>query len=83
MTCFTIQAATGPGVCVDPREQFTWGHSAVSPPVRAEPAGGLLQNPRGGSCSPWSLSTALGTWAACECVRAGGMEDTVAVKGVF
>ena len=33
--------------------------------------------------SPWSLSTALGTQAACECVRAGGVEDAVAVKGVF
>ena len=49
----------------------------------AEPAGGLPQTPLGGSCSPWSLSTALGTWAACECVRAGGMEDAVAMKGVF
>ena len=52
-------------------------------PVLAEPAGGLLQSPLGGSCSPWPLSAALGTWAGCECVRAGGMEDAVAVKGVF
>ena len=66
-----------------PRGQSTWGHSAVSRPVLAEPAGGLLQTPLGGSCSPWSLSAALGTQAACECVRAGGMEDVVAEKGVF
>ena len=66
-----------------PREQFTWGHSAVSPPVRAEPAEGLLQNPLGGPCSLWPLSAALGTWAGCKCVRAGGMEDAVAEKGVF
>ena len=66
-----------------PRGQSTWGHSAGSPPVLAEPAGGLLQTPRGGLCSPWSVSADLGTQAACECVRAGGMEDTVAVKGVF
>ena len=66
-----------------PRVQSTWGHSAGSPPVLTEPAGGLLQTPLGGSCSPWSLSTALGTQAACKCVRAGGMEDAVAVKGVF
>ena len=66
-----------------PRGQSTWGHSAVSHPVLAEPAGGLLQNHLGGSCSPWSLSAALGTRAACECVRAGGMEDAAAVKGVF
>ena len=66
-----------------PRGQSTWGHSAVSPPVLAEPAGGLLQAPLGGSCSPWSLSAALGTRAGCECVRAGGMEDAVSVKGVF
>ena len=66
-----------------PRGQSTWGHSAVSPPVLAEPAGDLLQTPLGGLCSPWSFSAALGTWAACECVRAGGKEDAVAVKGVF
>ena len=66
-----------------PRGQSTWGHSAVSPPVLAEQAGGLLQTPLGGSCSPWSLSAALGTRAGCECVRAGGMEDAVAVKGMF
>ena len=52
-------------------------------PVLAEPSGGLLQTPLGGSCSPWSLSAALGTWVGCECVRAEGMEDAVAVKGVF
>ena len=61
----------------------TWGHSAVSPPVLAEPAGGLLQTPLGGSCFLWSLSAALGTQAACEYVRAGGVEDAFAVKGVF
>ena len=33
--------------------------------------------------SPWSLSAALGTQAACECVRAGGVEDAVAVKGML
>ena len=66
-----------------PMRQSIWGHSAVSPPVLAEPAGDLLQNLRGGSCSPWSLSAALGTWVACECVRARGMEDAVAEKGVF
>ena len=65
-----------------PRGQSTWGHSAVSPPVLAEPAGDLLQTPLGGLCSPWSLSAALGTWAACECVRAGRVEDAGAVKGV-
>ena len=65
-----------------PRGQSTWGHSAVSPPVLAEPAGGLLQTPLGGSCSLWSLSAALGTRAACECVRAGRVEDAGAVKGV-
>ena len=41
-----------------PRVQSTWGHSAVSPPVLAEPAGGLLQTSLCGSCSPWSLSAA-------------------------
>ena len=66
-----------------PRGQFTRVHSAVSPPVLAEPAGGLLQNHLGGSCSPWSFSAALGTQVACECVRAGGMEDAVAKKRVF
>ena len=65
-----------------PRGQSTWGHSAVSRPVLAEPAGGLLQTSLGSSCSPWSLSAALGTRAACECVRAGGMEDAGAVKGM-
>ena len=58
-----------------PRVQSTWGHSAGSLPVLTEPAGGLLQTPLGGSCS--------GTQVACKCVRAGGMEDAVAVKGVF
>ena len=66
-----------------PVRQSTWGHSGVSPPVLAEPAGGLLQTPLGGSCSPWSLNDALGTWEACEHVRAGGIEDAVAEKGVF
>ena len=65
-----------------PRGQSTWGQYC-QPPVLAEPAGGLLQAPLGGSCSPWSLSAALGAWAVCECVRAGGMEDAAAVKGVF
>ena len=59
------------------------GTQCRQPPVLAEPAGGLLQTPLGGSCSPWSLSAALGTWAACECLRAGGMEDVVAEKEVF
>ena len=66
-----------------PRGQFTRVHSAVSPPVLAEPGGGLLQIPLGGSCSPWPLSTALGTPEACEYVRARGMEDAVAKKRVF
>ena len=66
-----------------PVRQSTWGHSAVIPLVRAEPAGGLLQTPLGGLCFPWSLSADLGTQAACERVRAGGMEDAVAIKGVF
>ena len=70
----------GPG---DFGDSLTWGQNAVSSPVLAEPAGGLLQTPLGGSCSPWPLGAAVGTQAACECVRAGGMEDAVAVKGVF
>ena len=65
-----------------PRGQSTWGHSAVSRPVLAERAGGLMQTPLGGSCSPWSLSAALGTRAAWECVRAGRVEDAGAVKGM-
>ena len=64
-------------------EMVHLGTQCRQPPVLAEPAGGLLQTPLGGSCSPWSLSTALGARVACECVRAGGMEDAVAVKGVF
>ena len=63
--------------------QFNTGHSTVSLAVLAEPTGGLLQTPLGASCSPWSLSAVLGTRAACECVKAGGMEDAVAEKGVF
>ena len=68
----------------DPPEDSPPGDTVPSaPPVLAETAGGLLQAPLGGSCSPWSLSAALGTQAVCECVRAGGMEDAAAVKGVF
>ena len=68
----------------DPPEDSPPGDTVPSaPPVLAEPAGGLLQTPRGGLCSPWSVSADLGTQAACECVRAGRMEDAVAVKGVF
>ena len=63
-------------------EMVHLGTQCRQPPVLAEPAGGLLQTPLGGLCSPWSLSTALGTRVACESVRAGGMEDAVAVKGV-
>ena len=65
-----------------PGGQSTWEHSAVSPLVLAEPAGGLLQTLLGGLCSLWSLSATLGTRAACECVRAGQVEDAGAVKGV-
>ena len=66
-----------------PRETVPpWGHSAISPSVLAEPAQCLLQTHLGGLCSQWSLSAAIGTWVACECVRAGGMEDAGAVKGV-
>ena len=65
-----------------PSETVHLGTQCHQPPVLAEPSGGLLQTPLGGSCSPWSLSAALGTRVACECVRAGGMEDAVAVKGV-
>ena len=67
----------------DPPEDSSPGDTVLQPPILAEPAGGLLQTPLGGSCSPWSLGAAVGTQAACECVRAGGMEDAVAVKGVF
>ena len=75
----------------DPEDRGSRPHSETvhlgtqcrQPPVLAEPAGGLLQNPLGGSCSPWSLGAALGTQAACECMRTRGMEDAVAVKGVF
>lgn len=66
-----------------PVRQFHLGTQCRKAPVLAEPAGGLLQTPLGGSCSPWSLSAALRTRAACECVRAGGMEEAAAVKGVF
>ena len=66
-----------------PREAVPpWGHSAISPHILAEPGQGLLQTHLGGSCSQWFLSAAVGTWVACECVRAGGMEDAGAVKGV-
>ena len=66
-----------------PRETVpTWGHSAISPSILAEPTQGLLQTHLGGSCSQWSLSAPIGTWVACECVRAEGMEDAGAVKGV-
>ena len=67
----------------DPPEASPPGDTVPSAPVLAERAGGLLQTPLGGSYSPWSLSIALGTRVAYECVRAGGMEDAVAVKGVF
>ena len=56
------------------------GTQCRQPPVLAEPAGGLLQTPLGGSWSPWSLSAALGTRAGCVCERAGGMEDAAAVE---
>ena len=66
-----------------PRETVpTWGHSAISPSILAEPTQGLLQTHLGGLCSQWSLSSAIGTWVACECVKAEGMEDAGAVKGV-
>ena len=58
------------------------GTQCRQPPVLAEPTGGLLQTPLCGSCSRWSFSAALGTRAACECVRAGRVEDAGAVKGV-
>ena len=66
-----------------PSETVHLGTHCHQLPVLAEPAGGLLQTPLGGSCSPWPLSAALGTRLACECVRAGGMEYAAAVKGVF
>ena len=59
------------------------GDTVPSDPCSGWPAGGLLQTPLGGLCSLWSLSAALETQVACECVRAGGMEDTVAERGVF
>ena len=66
-----------------PRETVpTWGHSAISPSILAEPAQCLPQTHLGGLCSQWSLSAAKGTWVACECVRAEGMEDAGTVKGV-
>ena len=66
-----------------PRETVpTWGHSAISPSILAEPAQCLLRTHLGGLCSQWSLSAAKGTWVACECVRAEGMEDAGTVKGV-
>ena len=67
----------------DPPEDSSPGDTVLQPPILAEPAGGLLQTPLGGSCSSWSLRAALATQVACECVGAGGMEDTVAEKGVF
>ena len=66
-----------------PQRTVHLGTQCRQPPVLAEPAGGLLQNPLGGLCSPWSLSAALGTRVACECVRAGGVEDAVTERGVF
>ena len=66
-----------------PSETVHLGTQCHQRPVLAEPAGGLLQTPLGGLCFPWSLSADLGTQAACERVRAGGMEDAVAIKGVF
>ena len=66
-----------------PRETVpTWGHSAISPSILPEPTQGLLQTHLGGSCSQWSLSAPIGTWVVCECVRAEGMENAGAVKGV-
>ena len=65
-----------------PRGQSTWGHSAVSPLFWLSLLEVCCRPPLGGLCSPWSLSAALGTRAACVCVRAGGMEDAIAVKGV-
>ena len=66
-----------------PRETVpTWGHSAISPSVLAEPAQCLLQTHLGGLCSQWSLSAAIGTWVACECVRAEGTEDAGAMREV-
>ena len=65
-----------------PRGQSTWRHSDISLPVLAEPDGGLLQTPLGDSCSPWSLSAALGKWAACECVQAGRVKEVEKVEKV-
>ena len=48
-----------------PRGQFTWGHRAVSPLFWLSLLGSAA-DPPGGSCSPWSLSAALGTQAGCE-----------------
>ena len=58
------------------------GTQCRQPPILGEPAGGLLQTPWVARAL-WSLSAALGTGAGCECVRAGGMEDAAAVKGVL
>ena len=58
------------------------GTQCRQPPLLAEPAGGLLQTPMSGSCSPWSLGTALGTRVACECVRAGGGGSILGGEGV-
>ena len=74
----------------DPEDRGSRPHSETvhlgtqcrQPPILGEPAGGLLQTPWV-ACALWSLSAALGTRAGCECVRAGGMEDAAAVKGVL
>ena len=67
----------------DPPEDSPPGDTVPSaPPVLAETAGGLLQAPLGGSCSPWSLSAALGKWAACECVQAGRVKEVEKVEKV-
>ena len=45
--------------------------------------GGLLQSPLEGSCSPWSLSAALGTRAGCECVSRRDGRCTCCERGVL
>lgn len=62
--------------------QFTWGHSASSPLFWLSLLGARW-DPTGWLSSPWSLGAALKIRAACEYVRAGGIEDAVAEKGVF
>ena len=42
-----------------PPEDSSPGDTVLQPPVLAEPAGGLLQTPLGGLCSPWSLEDAV------------------------